>query len=656
MDFLPTNPSSSNHPPNSSSTNPPPTSVALPTKQTYSNIVQNPPIAHFQHDPERAAKKSFQDDDAQFVGTFSKYKGQPGITFSEEETSMLAEHLKFALIGKFSHGLPNLKFLRQRLIKLGLRGSVSVGFINLKHVLINLSHEEDYSRLWLRGEWIFDGYPMRVFKWTPEFDPHIESPISPVWIRFPELPCHLFHKKALFGIAKLIGKPLRMDEPTADLSRPSLARVCVELDLTAPRVHEVYLGIGKKTFRQPVFFENCPPYCSTCKHLGHEHNNCLMKNKPAEPSSELTATTQNVADSDLRELIQRKKKEGKRVMFETDADNIDETGIVGTSTKSSDIDPLVAVLLEKNLEEDMTLNQKSGRDAIADLEVLNHISEVPEVIRAESENMEDGAHKLKSCLANELKAGAFNEEKDHPKETGSSCFADRLGNTQLTTPDGYPEMAHVETNRQNEADCTNPNTLVAEDQMTGADFEEKEEPTPLSNRFQSIEIIEDVELDVNEELNYNLALTSSQQVSRMPENSPHAPSHDTIPTQIPTQPCIPNISLNTTEEIETIDAATNILHQEGIQGLHRASSIIHFHDRADSEASQTATQDLQQEDIFADSAEFSKHKRNKSLEEKTISSWTQKTGGKTKKVKNINLYKAAAKRNTRSSSSSSLQF
>lgn len=90
--------------------------------------------------------------------------------------------------------------------------------------------------------------------------------------------------------------------------------------------------------------------------------------------------------------------------------------------------------------------------------------------------------------------------------------------------------------------------------------------------------------------------------------------------------------------------------------MHRASSIFHSHDRADTEASQTTTQDLQQEDIFADSAEFSKHKRNKSWEEETISGRTQKTGGKMKKVKNTNLYKAAAKRNTRSSSSSSLQF
>ncbi|KAL0327906.1 UNVERIFIED_CONTAM: hypothetical protein Scaly_2223200 [Sesamum calycinum] len=123
---------------------------------------------------------------------------------------------------KFSHGLPNLNFLRNRLVKLALRGSVTVGIINLKHVLIQLTHEEDFSRLWLRGEWQFDDFQMQVFKWTPKFNPQMESPIALVWIKFLELPCYLFEKRALFGLANLIGKPLRMDEATADLSRPSL--------------------------------------------------------------------------------------------------------------------------------------------------------------------------------------------------------------------------------------------------------------------------------------------------------------------------------------------------------------------------------------------------------------------------------------------------
>ncbi|KAK4384597.1 hypothetical protein Sango_3045000 [Sesamum angolense] len=156
----------------------------------------------------------------------SSYKGELGIIYSTEETAELVAHLKFELVGKFTHGLSNLNFLRIHIVKLGLKGNVTVWRLNFKHVLIRLSNEEDFSRIWLRSEWTFDSFHMRVFKWTPNFDPQIESPIAPVWIRLPALPVHLFEKNALFTLATKIGKPLRMDEPTADLSRP-VARVCV---------------------------------------------------------------------------------------------------------------------------------------------------------------------------------------------------------------------------------------------------------------------------------------------------------------------------------------------------------------------------------------------------------------------------------------------
>ncbi|KAL0336656.1 UNVERIFIED_CONTAM: hypothetical protein Sradi_4877500 [Sesamum radiatum] len=178
-----------------------------------------------------------------WIGSDSSYKGELGIIYSPEETAELAARLKFAFVGKFSHGLPNLNFLCILIVKLGMKGNVTVGRLNFKHVLIRLSNEDDFFRIWLRGEWTFDSFHMRVFKWTPNFDPQIESPIAPVWIRLPALPVQLFEKNALFTLATKIGKQLRLDEPTADLSRPDLARVYVEIDVTSPKVQAVHLQI-----------------------------------------------------------------------------------------------------------------------------------------------------------------------------------------------------------------------------------------------------------------------------------------------------------------------------------------------------------------------------------------------------------------------------
>ncbi|KAL0453620.1 UNVERIFIED_CONTAM: hypothetical protein Slati_1340100 [Sesamum latifolium] len=159
-----------------------------------------------------------------------------------------------------------------------------VGAINFKHVLIKFTLEEDYTWFWLKGEWSFVGFPMRLFKWTPEFDTKVESSIALMWIRFPKLPYQFFHKKASFSIASMIGTLLKIDAPTADLSRPSLARVCVEVDLIKPKTIEIFLGFGDRTFQQQVQFENCPYYCNSCGHFGHEERACFGKNKLQKPT------------------------------------------------------------------------------------------------------------------------------------------------------------------------------------------------------------------------------------------------------------------------------------------------------------------------------------------------------------------------------------
>lgn len=59
------------------------------------------------------------------------------------------------------------------------------------------------SLRWTQQVWMIDGAPMRVFKWTADFDTKTESSIAPILIGFPELPLHLFHRKALFELALL---------------------------------------------------------------------------------------------------------------------------------------------------------------------------------------------------------------------------------------------------------------------------------------------------------------------------------------------------------------------------------------------------------------------------------------------------------------------
>ncbi|KAI0524767.1 hypothetical protein KFK09_004152 [Dendrobium nobile] len=116
---------------------------------------------------------------------------------------------------------------------------------------------------------------MRLLKWSPDFDVREESPIAPVWIAFPNLRLHFFNSHILFGLASVFGRPLQTDQATASLSRPSVARVLVELDVTKKHPQEIWLGSEMNGYFQKVEIENLPVFCLHCKMHGHAIKECF---------------------------------------------------------------------------------------------------------------------------------------------------------------------------------------------------------------------------------------------------------------------------------------------------------------------------------------------------------------------------------------------
>ncbi|KAL0331740.1 UNVERIFIED_CONTAM: hypothetical protein Sangu_1719500 [Sesamum angustifolium] len=166
---------------------------------------------------------------------------------------------------------------------------------------------------------------MHVFKWTPTFNPWEESPIVPIWVRLPELPIQFFDREALFSIARLLGTPLRTDVSTATLVCPSVARVCIEINLLESLQTEIGLGFATEVFIQQVIYERLSKYCGTCKHLGHTEDECYEKLKsrgPARPVERDDKRAPNHADLRVKLDVQRAQRElhrrrkGKRVVFE----------------------------------------------------------------------------------------------------------------------------------------------------------------------------------------------------------------------------------------------------------------------------------------------------------------------------------------------------
>lgn len=158
--------------------------------------------------------------------------------------------------------------------------------------------------------WFIHMHPMRVFKWTLEFDPFFESPIAAIWCKLVGLRIHLFQRSGLFAIGGLLGTSILADHDTIAQKRLSFARICVEIDISKSPSEEIVIDIQGKKFRQRVKWDRIPQYCQECKHVGHsrevyyangtrkkpprrDYNNLYAKKQQSEGKTQVDSNKRN---------------------------------------------------------------------------------------------------------------------------------------------------------------------------------------------------------------------------------------------------------------------------------------------------------------------------------------------------------------------------
>ncbi|XP_077245294.1 uncharacterized protein LOC143885154 [Tasmannia lanceolata] len=204
------------------------------------------------------------------------HSSEPAIYFEESVISAGAEKFKYCLVGKFPRSCPSLACTRDWARQVWkLRGDCTVTLLDAHHVFIRLDNISDMIRIWVRNRWWIDGHLMKVFKWTPKFQPTEAEPSSAaVWISLPSLPIVFFQEDLLFAIASLVGKALSIDNPTRNLTQTNVARICVEVNLLMKLPRRVWIGVGKGGFWQDIRYRKLPSYCSNCRHQGHSTRIC----------------------------------------------------------------------------------------------------------------------------------------------------------------------------------------------------------------------------------------------------------------------------------------------------------------------------------------------------------------------------------------------
>ncbi|KAL0908480.1 hypothetical protein M5K25_022977 [Dendrobium thyrsiflorum] len=205
------------------------------------------------------------------------FRGLPSLWISEQEIRALAVPFQFSLVGFFPSKQPSLESIRRFFFNLKLNGEVSVTLLDPSHVLIKLANDLDYCRVFCHRSYLVYNCYMKLTKWSPLFDVSVESPVIPIWVSFPQLRPHLFSPRILHGLGSIFGKPLKIDTAISAGSRPSVAHVLVELDITKSYPDKIWLDPKNLGYVQPISMDEFPSFCASCRCICHVVGNCRDK-------------------------------------------------------------------------------------------------------------------------------------------------------------------------------------------------------------------------------------------------------------------------------------------------------------------------------------------------------------------------------------------
>ncbi|KAG5631507.1 hypothetical protein H5410_003224 [Solanum commersonii] len=171
-------------------------------------------------------------------------EGKPVVPFSKQENDLLAEICKLTIIGKFMRIRPSIEKIREDFSKnIPIKGSAKIGAYNMYHVFIDFDLEEDHINVYGQNFLNICNTQMKLLKWTPNFKPEAKTTLAPVWVNLPDQRWHFFEWEALCRTVAPIGVPIITDKASFSKTRPTIAKIKVEVDLTKTMVTEIQIKV-----------------------------------------------------------------------------------------------------------------------------------------------------------------------------------------------------------------------------------------------------------------------------------------------------------------------------------------------------------------------------------------------------------------------------
>ncbi|XP_077228453.1 uncharacterized protein LOC143861411 [Tasmannia lanceolata] len=164
-----------------------------------------------------------------------------------------------------------------------LKGDLQIFFLNNGFYLFQFTCLEDCDSMLESGDHSYAGRPLILRKWKPGTPlEKLNLTSIPVWVRLPGLPLEFWSAKGLSKIARFIGNPLFMDSRTAEETRLSYARMCVEVDAESDFPDSIPIHTPYGIHIQSVQYDWKPSACKTCLDFSHTSEACPKKVQVAQ--------------------------------------------------------------------------------------------------------------------------------------------------------------------------------------------------------------------------------------------------------------------------------------------------------------------------------------------------------------------------------------
>lgn len=212
--------------------------------------------------------------------------------------------------------------------------SLGKGYFNIQFVSM-----EEREAVWKKGSWAVKPGILRLQRWVPDFNPY-KVRTSVAWVRIYELSIEYWHPSVIFGIARALGTPVKIDDLSLNGMFGHYVRVLVDIDLSLPLQDHVMLERQGHCCFVSLSYEWLPSFCPQCNVVGHSTTTC-RKNKPPPASKGLDSDDVSRRGRSREVYREKPRQKGKDKM---PVEGAPEIGVSGSGPSSLDTSNKFAAL------------------------------------------------------------------------------------------------------------------------------------------------------------------------------------------------------------------------------------------------------------------------------------------------------------------------